>query len=91
MKARFIENGNWGVAFKLKENEVPKKCVIYLIDKHLYSSVALNQILSNAMKYKKSYFDDVRYVSNMIKCWIKVRSVLLKTIPKVFECTKKPK
>lgn len=52
LKAGFTENKNWGVVIKV-ENEFPKKCVFYFMDKHLYSSVALNQILSTVEKFKK--------------------------------------
>ncbi|CAI9280978.1 unnamed protein product [Lactuca saligna] len=87
LKVGFIENENWGMVFKVKENEVPKKCMFYLIDKHFYSYVALNQILSNAEKFKKNTSDDMKCILDMIKWWIRVCSILLKRTPKVFDST----
>lgn len=90
MKVGFIENKNWGVLFKVKENEVPKKCMLYLIDNHFYSSLALNQIFSNVEKFKKDSSDDLKCISDTI-WWIRVCFVLLKNMPKVCDSTKKPK
>lgn len=45
--------------------------------------------MSNAEKNKKNYSDDVICVSHMTKWWIKVRSIMLKTMLKVFDSTKK--
>lgn len=50
----FIEKDLWEVAYKMKENETMKHCMLFLRDKHLYSTANLNQILSRAEANKSN-------------------------------------
>lgn len=87
-KLGFIEKYLWGVAYKIKENETVKNCM-FLRDKHLYSTVTLNQILARAGANKSNSEGDLKCVYDMIKWWIVVRITLLKIIPKFFEVVEK--
>lgn len=51
----FIENEQWGIAYKMKEKEEVKHCMLLLRDKHLYSTSILNQIITKAVA-NKSHF-----------------------------------
>lgn len=77
------------MAYKMKENEVVKHYVIFLRDKHLFSTATLNHFLAKAEANKSSNEGDLKCVSNMIKLWIVIQTNLLNTISKVFEAMKK--
>ncbi|CAI9293582.1 unnamed protein product [Lactuca saligna] len=88
-KSSFIEKDHWGVTYKMKENEIVLHCMMFLIDKHLFSTSTLNQILAKDEVKKSNNEGDVKCVSNMIKWWIVIQMTVFKTIPKVFKVEKK--
>lgn len=85
LKVGFIENERWGVVFKIRQNDVVKKCMFFFRDKHLYLTTTLNRVLSNVEKRKSNFVDDMKCLSDMIKWWIGARAILLKTMPKVLK------
>lgn len=73
----------------MKENEIVLHCMMFLRDKHLFSTSTLNQVLAKEEANKSNNEGDVKCVSDMIKWWIVIHMTLFKTIPKVFEVEKK--
>lgn len=73
----------------MKENEVVKKCMMFLRDKHLYSIDTLNQILAKTEADKSNKEGDLKCLCYQIKWWIVIFMTLLNTITKVFELVKK--
>lgn len=75
----------------MKGDEKVMHCMMFLIDKHLYSTFILNQIVANAKANKSNLEGDIKCISNMIKWRIVIQKTLMNTIPKVFEEEKKMK
>ncbi|CAI9291676.1 unnamed protein product [Lactuca saligna] len=72
-------------------NVAVNKKLLFLRDKHLYSTTMLNQIVDREKANKSNNEGDVKCVSNMLKWWIVIRMTLLKTIPKILEVAKNVK
>lgn len=73
----------------MKENELVKKCMMFLRDKHLYSIDTLNQILAKTEADKSNKEGDLKCLCYQIKWCIVILMTLLNTITKVFELVKK--
>ena len=82
-QSRFIENERWGIAYKMKEREEMKHCMLFLREKHLYSTSILNQMIAKANKSNSD--EDIKCISDMVKWWVVIQKTCRNNIPKVFE------
>ncbi|CAI9286310.1 unnamed protein product [Lactuca saligna] len=85
----FIDNELWGIACKMKEKEEVKHYMVFIRDKHLYSTFILNQIVAKTEANKKNKVGDVKCIADMTKWWIVIQTTILQTIMKMFEVKEK--
>lgn len=69
----------------MKDGEEIKNCMFFLRDKHLYSTSALNSMLTRAEANKTNSDADVKCVLDMIRWYVSIRPTLLKIMPKIFD------
>lgn len=60
-----------------------KHCMLFLREKHLYSTSILNQMIAKANKSNSD--EDIKCISDMVKWWVVIQKTFRNNIPKVFE------
>lgn len=91
IKARTIDKEKWSITYMTQKDKVIKTFLLFLRDKHLYSTTTLKQILATTEANKKNLVEYTKCVSNMIKCYLTIRMTILKIIPKFLKFKRRKK
>ena len=85
MKMGKIKKSNWIVVYQRKEDEKVQKSLFFLLDKHLYSTVVLNNIMGLTVACKAKNDADLKCFNDMIKWYLVIRNTLLNLMTKLFK------
>lgn len=88
LKLGKINNENWNSVYQQREAKMFKKNMFFLLDKHLYSTSALNIILGLVEATKFNNKDDRKCFTDMIRWYLTIRNTLLNLMSRVFKVEK---
>lgn len=72
-KSGKIKKANCSMVYQQRDGSKFQKCMFILKDKHLYSTVPLNNMMGLVEASKVNTVADQKYFTNMIQCYLMVR------------------
>lgn len=86
-----IKKAYWSVVYQRRECDKVKKSLLFLLDKHLYSTIALNYIMDLTVACKANNEGDLKCFGDMIKWYTVIRNTLVSLMTKLFKSQKREK
>ncbi|CAI9276993.1 unnamed protein product [Lactuca saligna] len=84
-----IRKEDWSVMYQRKEGEKVQQILFFLLDKHLYYTAALNNIMGLTVACKTNDDANLKGFNGMIKWYLVIKNTLLNLMTKLFKVQKK--
>ena len=89
LKLGKILKDNWSVVYRRKNDQMVQRCMLFLLDKNLHLTSALNNIMGFTEAYKANNVADQKCFLDMLKWYIVVRNTLLNLMLLLFKLLKR--
>ena len=80
-----IKKAGWSVVYQRKDGDNVHKSLFALLDKHLYSIAALNNIMALIVVCKANNDANLKCFNDLLKWYLVIRNTLLNLMTKLFK------
>lgn len=88
-KLEKLMKADWSILYQRRSGDKVQKSLFFLLDRHLYSSSTLNNIMEFTVACKLNSEGDLKCFNDMIKWYLLIRNALLWLMPNKFKIEKK--